>query len=119
MSHLGPAKRPFEIISIDTVGGFGGSRSTKKYLHLLVDHFTRYAWIETSRTQSANDFIKLVGRITKDDKIGMALTDQYPGINSKEFKDFSGRKRNTINLHSSKFTLLQWTQRKIKPNIGK
>lgn len=88
MSHLGPAKRPFEIISIDTVGGFGGSRSTKKYLHLLVDHFTRYAWIETSRTQSANDFIKLVGKITKEGKIGMALTDQYPGINSKEFKDF-------------------------------
>lgn len=30
MSHLGPAKKPFEIISIDTIGGFGGSRSTKK-----------------------------------------------------------------------------------------
>jgi len=26
MSHLGPATRPFEIISIDTIGGFGGSR---------------------------------------------------------------------------------------------
>lgn len=43
MSHLGPAERPFEIVSIDTIGGFGGSRSTKRYLHLLVDHFTRYA----------------------------------------------------------------------------
>lgn len=88
MSHLGPAERPFEIISIDTIGGFGGSRSTKKYLHLLVDHFTRYAWILTSKTQSANDFIKLVKKVTKDEKIGMVLTDQYPGINSKEFKDF-------------------------------
>lgn len=24
MSHLGPARKPFEIISIDTIGGFGG-----------------------------------------------------------------------------------------------
>ncbi|GAB1865912.1 Gypsy retrotransposon integrase-like protein 1 [Camponotus japonicus] len=88
MSHLGSAERLFEIISIDTIGGFGGSRSTKKYLHLLVDHFTRYAWILTSKTQSANDFIKLVKKVTKDEKIGMVLTDQYPGINSKEFKDF-------------------------------
>ena len=48
LSHLGPATKPYEIISIDTIGGFGGSRSTKKYLHLLVDHFTRYAFILTS-----------------------------------------------------------------------
>lgn len=88
MSHLGPATRPFEIISIDTIGGFGGARSTKKYLHLLVDHFTRYAYILTSKTQSANDFIKLVKQIPQKEKIGMILSDQYPGINSKEFKKF-------------------------------
>jgi len=34
ISQLGPAKNPFEIISIDTIGGFGGFRSTKKYLYL-------------------------------------------------------------------------------------
>ncbi|CAB0034313.1 unnamed protein product, partial [Trichogramma brassicae] len=59
MAHLGPAKAPLEIVSIDTIGGFGGSRSTKRYLHLLVDHFTRYAWITTSKTQNSKDFIKL------------------------------------------------------------
>lgn len=52
MSHLSQATKPFEIVSIGTIGGFGGSRSTKKYLHLLVDHFTRYAFILTSKTQS-------------------------------------------------------------------
>lgn len=88
MSHLGPATKPFEIISIDTIGGFGGSRSTKRYLHLLVDHFTRYAYILTSKTQSANDFIKLIKNISETNKIGLLLTDQYPGINSKEFKEF-------------------------------
>ncbi|KPJ11799.1 Retrotransposable element Tf2 155 kDa protein type 1 [Papilio machaon] len=88
MSHLGPATRPFEIVSIDTIGGFGGSRSTKKYLHLLVDHFTRYAYILTSRNQCSNDFIKLLRNVTDNYKIDIVLTDQYPGINSKEFKEF-------------------------------
>lgn len=88
MTQLGPATSPFEIVSIDTIGGFGGSRSTKRYLHLLVDHFTRYAFIVTSKTQSANDFIELVNKVTDPDKIGMLLTDQYPGINFKEFRNF-------------------------------
>ncbi|CAK1595115.1 unnamed protein product [Parnassius mnemosyne] len=93
MSHLGPATKPFEIVSIDTIGGFGGSRSTKKYLHLLVDHFTRYAFISTSKTQSANDFIKLITNIIEMEDIGIILTDQYPGINSKDFKKFLNDKR--------------------------
>lgn len=88
MSHLGPATKPFEICSIDTIGGFGGSRSTKRYLHLLSDHFTRYAFILTSKTQNANDFIKLVQNTAETEDIGMILSDQYPGINSKEFKKF-------------------------------
>lgn len=88
MSQLGPATRPFEIMSIDTIGGFGGLRSTKKYLHLLVDHFTRYAFIATSKTQNAADFIKLVKNVLETDKIETILTDQYPGINSKEFKKY-------------------------------
>lgn len=88
MSHLGPATYPFEIMSVDTIGGFGGSRSTKKYLHLLVDHFTRYAYILTSKTQNSYDFIKLLKNVSDHNKIGMILADQYPSINSKEFKTF-------------------------------
>ncbi|XP_046831402.1 uncharacterized protein LOC124429790 [Vespa crabro] len=88
MSQLGPATKPFEIMSIDTIGGFGGQRSTKKYLHLLVDHFTRYVFMRTSKTQSATDFIKLISGILETDKIGVILADQYPGINSKEFREF-------------------------------
>ena len=88
MSLLGPATKPFEIISIDTIGCFGGSRSTKKYLHLLVDHFTGYAFVLTSKTQNANDFIKLLKKVLETDEIGIILTDQYPGLNSKEFKEF-------------------------------
>lgn len=92
MSHLGPATKPFQICSIDTIGGFGGSRSTKKYLHLLLDHFTRYAYILTSSTQNANDFIKLIRNCTESDDIELLLSDQYPGIHSKEFKRFLDEK---------------------------
>lgn len=93
MSHLGPATKPFEIISLDTVGGFGGSRSTKQYLHILVDHFTRFAFILTSKTQNANDFIRLVENTKQIENINMLLTDQYPGINSKDFKGFLEEKQ--------------------------
>lgn len=93
MSHLGPAKEPFEIVSIDTIGGFGGSRSTKKYLHLLVDHFTRYAYILTSKTQNAKDFMKLIEKVMETEKIGTILSDQYPAINSGDFKKYLEEKR--------------------------
>gem|GEM_PF-1416539 len=93
MSHLGPATYPFEIVSIDTIGGFADSRSTKKFLHLLVDHFTRYAYILTSKNQNAKDFIKLAKNVTQSHDVQMVLTDQYPGINSKEFKQFLKNKK--------------------------
>ncbi|KAL2733135.1 odorant receptor 13a-like, partial [Vespula squamosa] len=48
---------------------------------------SRYAWISTSKTRNANDFKKLVRKVTKSGKIGMVLTDQYSGINSREFEE--------------------------------
>lgn len=96
LSHLGPATRPFEIVSLDTVGGLGGSRSTKRYMHLMVDHFTRYAYILTSKTQNATDFIRLVNSIAENEPIDMILSDQYPGINSKEFKSFLDKRGTKI-----------------------
>jgi len=65
MSKLGPAREPYEIMSVDTVGGFGKIRSTKKYMHILVDHFSRYAWILTTQGQCARDFINLIDPVAK------------------------------------------------------
>jgi len=88
LSQLGPAKEPFKIMSIDTIGGFGGNRSTKKYLHILVDHFTRYAYILCSKNQNAADFIRLIKKVSTENKIETILADQYGGINSTELKKF-------------------------------
>jgi len=65
LSKLGPATKPYEIMSIDSVGGFGGNKSTKKYLHILADHFIRYAFISTSKGQNARDFISLTDPVAK------------------------------------------------------
>lgn len=63
-------------MSLDTVGGFGNNNSPKVYLHLLIDHFTRYAYSLTSNTQQASDFIKLLDKVlTKGNQIGTLLTD--------------------------------------------
>lgn len=95
LSQLGPPKEPFEIMSLDTIGGLKG-KSTKKYLHLMIDHFTRFAYISTSKTQVARGFISLVKKVGKNGKIQTILTDQYAGINSAQFKQFT--KKENISL---------------------
>lgn len=75
-------------MSLHTAGGFGNRRSTKKYMHLLVDHFTRFAYISTSSTQNAKDFFKLVNLINKGNRIDTLLTDQYGAFTSNEFEKY-------------------------------
>lgn len=96
LSHLGPATMPYEIMSIDTVGGFGGNNSTKRYLHLLVDHFTRFTFISTSSGQDAKDFIHLLDPILKRNKVKILLADQYPAIKSTEFRRYLSSKGVTL-----------------------
>ncbi len=98
LGHLGPASKPFAIMSLDTIGGFGGRRSTKRYMHLVIDHFTRFAFILTSSTQSTKDFIKLISKIKTDDnaEIEILLADQYPAITSDEFQNYL--EKENINL---------------------
>jgi transposase InsO family protein len=88
LGHLGPATKPFEIVSLDTIGGFGGRRSSKRYIHLLVDHFTRHAFILTSKNQTSDEFIKLINKVHNEHPIGTLLTDQYGALSSHEFMDY-------------------------------
>ena len=88
LSQLGPAKTPFEIVSIDTIGGLSGYNSKKQYLHLAIDHLTRFAWAYCSKTQSAIDFINLVKTIQKVETPKLILADRYTGIRSKPFIRF-------------------------------
>ncbi len=74
---------------MDTIGGFSGYHSSHKYIHLLVDHFTRFAYVLTSKTQTVSDLKKLLNLVLKDgNKIENLLADQYASLNSTEFKNF-------------------------------
>jgi len=44
--------------------------------------------MSTSATQNANDFIKLVSRVQKNNKIGLLLSDQYGGLTSAKFENY-------------------------------
>ncbi len=88
LSQLGPAQQPYDIISIDTVSGFSGYNSRKQYIHIAIDHYTRYLWTLSSKTQSAKDFINLIKIVNQTNKPKMILADRYTGIKSNEFSNF-------------------------------
>jgi hypothetical protein len=85
---LGPATRPFQIMSLDTVGGFKTCNSSSSYLHILIDHFTRYVFISCSSGQTAKVLSSFVHSVHKINPIGTLLTDQYGGLSSNEFAQF-------------------------------
>ena len=96
LSRLGPAVRPFQIISIDSIGGFGGNGSPKKYIHLAVDHFTRFGWLLTSSSLRANEFVKLLRPIVETGQVEVVLSDQYSANYSKRVRKFL--KENEVRL---------------------
>lgn len=75
-------------MSLDTISDFGNNRSSKRYLHLLVDHVTRFAFILTTKGQTSNEMIQLVDSVHNRHPIGTRLTDQYGGLFSQEFQDY-------------------------------
>ena len=93
LDKLGPPKKPFEVMSFDSVGGFAGNNSTKRYLHCLTDHFTKYAWTSTTHGQRTEDIEKLIRRVADKNQIGLLLADQYASINSQELKELAEEKK--------------------------
>ena len=68
MSKLGPAKKPFELMSFDTVGGYSNNISSKKFMHILMDHFSRTVFMSTSKTQRSDDITKLIDLTGETDR---------------------------------------------------
>nr|XP_046919045.1 uncharacterized protein LOC124499206 [Dermatophagoides farinae] len=72
----------------DRVGGMGNYGSSKKYLHIAIDSFTRFDWIVTSKTQTGKDFVNLINKVITLRKPKLVVADQYTGIKSTEFRQF-------------------------------
>lgn len=69
---------------------FSGYNSTHRYIHyLLVDHFTRYAYVVTFKYQTFTELKKILNLILKyDNKIKNLLAYHYAALNSNDFKNF-------------------------------
>lgn len=82
------AQQAFDIVSIDTVGGFEGYNSAKKNLHLAIDHHTRFVWGTFSRTSTTKDIINLINKVLTMGTPKLIKFDNHQSQKSKEIKNF-------------------------------
>ncbi|GFX96248.1 hypothetical protein TNCV_2291361 [Trichonephila clavipes] len=83
-----PTDQPFEYISIDTVGGFNYYNSTKKFLHLIIDHATRYVWAFASKSETTETYANCLKQLFQIQIPSKLLTDRNGAFTSSRFKHF-------------------------------
>lgn len=81
-------EKPFELISLDTVGGFNYYNSTKKFLHVVIDHATRYIWAFPSKNETAESYINCLKQIFQIQQPLNLLTDRNAAFTSTRLKHF-------------------------------
>ncbi|GBO17388.1 Transposon Tf2-8 polyprotein [Araneus ventricosus] len=85
-----PTDRPFEYLSIDTVGRFNYYNSTKKYVHLIIDHATRYVWALPSKSNSTETYANYLKQVFQIQVPNKLLSDRNGAFISSKFKRFLG-----------------------------
>ncbi|UYV63758.1 hypothetical protein LAZ67_2005524 [Cordylochernes scorpioides] len=88
LSQPPEAKEPFDLLSLDTIAGFAKYGNTKIYLHVVVDHFSRYAWTFPSKSTSITTYQQVLKRVLQDGSPKRLLTDRAPAFTSPEFSSF-------------------------------
>ena len=58
-----------------------------------MDLFSRMAFISTTKTQTRDQFIKLIDRVTRDKDVKIILADQYSALTSKDLKAYLRRRK--------------------------
>ncbi|UYV60681.1 hypothetical protein LAZ67_1001875 [Cordylochernes scorpioides] len=82
------AKGPFDLLSLDTIAGFAKYGNTKIYLHVVVDHFSRYTWTFPSKSTSITIYQQVLKRVLQDVSPKRLLTDRAPAFTSPKFSSF-------------------------------
>ncbi|GFT05549.1 transposon Tf2-8 polyprotein [Trichonephila clavipes] len=82
------AEEPFEMISLDTVGGFNYHNSQKKYLLIVLDHATRYAWTFPSKSVTSETYTNYLKQIFSIQCPKQLLSDRNADFTSSKFKKF-------------------------------
>lgn len=80
--------QPFECLSVDTVGGFNYYNSTKKYLHLIIDHATRYVWAFPSKSVTTETYVNCLKQIFNIQVPNKLLSDRNAAFTASRFKKF-------------------------------
>ncbi|UYV83124.1 hypothetical protein LAZ67_22002340 [Cordylochernes scorpioides] len=88
LSQPPEAKEPFDLLSLDTIAGFAKYGNTKIYLHVVVDHFSRYAWTFPSKSTSIITYQQVLKRVLQDGSPKRLLTDRAPAFTSPKFRSF-------------------------------
>ncbi|UYV60862.1 K02A2.6-like [Cordylochernes scorpioides] len=88
LSQPPESKEPFDLLSLDTIAGFAKYGNTKIYLHVVVDHFSRYAWAFPSKSTSTTTYQQVLKRVFQDGSPKRLLTDRAPAFTSPKFRSF-------------------------------
>ncbi|UYV65318.1 hypothetical protein LAZ67_3003933 [Cordylochernes scorpioides] len=88
LSQPPEAKEPFDLLSLDTIAGFAKYGNTKIYLHVVVDHFSHYAWTFPSKSTSITTYQQVLKRVLQDGSPKRLLTDRAPAFTSPKFSSF-------------------------------
>ncbi|UYV78518.1 hypothetical protein LAZ67_16001856 [Cordylochernes scorpioides] len=62
--------------------------STKKFLHIIVDHATRYIWAFPSKSQTTDSYINCLNKIFQIQKPKQFLSDRAPSFTSPRFRKY-------------------------------
>ncbi|UYV66646.1 hypothetical protein LAZ67_4002439 [Cordylochernes scorpioides] len=82
------AKGPFDLLSLDTIAGFSKYGNAKAYLHVVVDHFSRYTWTFPSKSTIIFTYQQVLKRVLQDVSPKRLLTDRAPAFTSPRFRSF-------------------------------
>ncbi|UYV83065.1 hypothetical protein LAZ67_22002076, partial [Cordylochernes scorpioides] len=88
LGQIPPPQQPFDLISIDTIAGVSKYGHSKTYLHVIVDHLTRYAWTFPSKSTSTLTYIQTLKTVLQQGSPKRLLSDRAPAFTSEKFRKF-------------------------------
>ncbi|UYV68405.1 hypothetical protein LAZ67_5004222 [Cordylochernes scorpioides] len=88
LGQLPPAVLPYELVSLDTISGFAKYGNSQTFLHVVVDHATRYAWAFPSRSTSILTYTQVIKKVMQFGFPKRLLTDRAPAFTSPKFRRF-------------------------------
>ncbi|UYV78663.1 hypothetical protein LAZ67_16002321, partial [Cordylochernes scorpioides] len=88
LGQLPPAVLPYDLVSLDTISGFAKYGNSQTFLHVVVDHATRYAWAFPSRSTSILTYTQVIKKVMQFGSPKRLLTDRAPAFTSPKFRRF-------------------------------